>query len=120
MGGRQKAFLIAGAIVGAAIFALVFIGAFSSSEIVDVKYRGPVDLKHFSCTNAERSSFIKRVCYDRSNGYMVISLNGIYYHYCEIDSDTAASLLKADSMGRYYNSAVKGQFDCRVNHVPDY
>jgi hypothetical protein len=115
MSGLQKGFLIAGAIV-----ALVFTSVLKSSEIVDVKYRGPVDLKHFACTNTERSSFIKRICYDHSNGYMVISLNGIYYHYCGIDNETVTSLLEADSMGRFYNSAIKGRFDCRVNRVPDY
>jgi hypothetical protein len=120
MGGRQKALLVGGAIVALVFIGAFKIGVFKSSEIVDVKYRGPVDLKHFACTSAERSSFIKLVCYDRSNGYMVISLNGIYYHYCEIDSETVASLLKADSMGRYYNSTIKGRFDCRVNRVPNY
>jgi hypothetical protein len=51
---------------------------------------------------------------------MLINLNGTYYYFCEIDNETVASLLKADSMGRYYNSAIKGRFDCRVNRVPSY
>jgi hypothetical protein len=33
-----------------------------SSETVDVKYRGVVDLKPFVCTDTPRSSFIQRVC----------------------------------------------------------
>jgi KTSC domain len=90
------------------------------SEIVEVKYRGALDLRHFSCTDISRSSFIKRVCYDQSNEYMVISLNGTYYHYCEIDSGTVSSLLDADSMGRYYNASIKGRFDCRRHRVPAY
>lgn len=90
------------------------------SEIVEVKYRGPVDLKHFDCSDISRSSFIKRVCYDRSNAYMVISLNGTYYHYCEIDSGTVSSLLGANSMGRYFNVSVKGKFDCRTHRIPTY
>ena len=32
-----------------------------------------------------RSSFIDRVCYDGRNAYMLIELNGTWYHYCEID-----------------------------------
>jgi hypothetical protein len=116
MGRVPKSVLIGGAIVALALF-----GLFKwSSEIVDVRYRGPVNLKYFSCTNVEKSSFIKRVCYDRSNSYMVISLNGVYYHYCEIDNGTVASLLKADSMGQFYNSAIKGRFDCRTHRVPNY
>jgi KTSC domain len=115
MGRIPKALISGGAIV-----AIVYIALFKPSEIVDVKYRGPVNLKHFSCTNVERSSFIKRVCYDRSNTYMVINLNGVYYHYCEIDDGTVALLLKADSMGQYYNGAIKGRFDCRTHRVPTY
>ena len=37
------------------------------SETVYVKYRGPVDLAPFSCALIERSSVIRRVCYDRAN-----------------------------------------------------
>jgi hypothetical protein len=33
------------------------------SETVDVKYRGPVDLKTFECRDINRSSFFQRVCY---------------------------------------------------------
>jgi KTSC domain len=44
-----------------------------------------------------RSSFIRRLCYDRRNGYMLISLNGTFYHYCEIDAGTVSSLLSAPS-----------------------
>jgi KTSC domain-containing protein len=89
------------------------------SESVHVKYRGPVDLKPFVCTDTE-SSFVKRVCYDSANTYMLISLNGTYYHYCEIDGATVLALLSAESKGRYYNASVKGRFDCRVNRVPAY
>jgi hypothetical protein len=91
-----------------------------SSETVEVKYRGLVDLRSFSCNQVTRSSFINRVCYDSANEYMLISLNGVYYHYCEIDNGTVAALLSADSMGRYYNASIKGRFDCRTRRVPTY
>ena len=67
-----------------------------------------------------RSSFINRVCYDEANEYMLINLNGTYYHYCGIDDGTVSEFLSADSMGRFYNANVKGNFDCRVNRVPEY
>jgi uncharacterized protein DUF4189/KTSC domain-containing protein len=92
----------------------------ASGESVYVKYRGEVDLKSFDCTDINRSSFIERVCYDRRNEYMLISLNGVYYHYCEIGPDTVASLLSAPSMGRFYNANIKSRFDCRVLYVPRY
>jgi KTSC domain len=87
---------------------------------VYVKYRGEIDLKAFDCIDIMRSSFIRRVCYDRRNEYMLISLNGTFYHYCAIDAGTVSSLMNAPSMGRFYNASVKGQFDCRVHRVPAY
>jgi hypothetical protein len=47
-------------------------------------------------------------------------LNGTWYHYCEIDQETVSGLLAADSMGRFYNASIKGQFDRRTHRVPDY
>ena len=90
------------------------------AEIVQVKYRGPVDLGPFDCTYVTRSSFIHRVCFDKANSYMLINLAGTYYHYCEIDNGTVAALMSAESMGRFYNSAIKGHFDCRTHRIPTY
>jgi len=90
------------------------------AESVYIKYRGEVDLKFFECTDITRSSFIRRVCYDRRNEYMLISLNGTFYHYCEIDGGTVSALMTAESMGRYYNASIKGRFDCRTHRVPEY
>jgi hypothetical protein len=71
------------------------------AETVDVKYRGPLDLAPFACTDVARSSFIRRVCFDKAKSYMVISLNGTYYHYCSIPTSTVEALMDADSMGRF-------------------
>ena len=89
-----------------------------SAESVDVKYRGAVTLDRFSCSSIERSSFIRRVCYDGPDAYMIVKLNDTYYHYCDIDKATVDSFLGADSMGRFYNASIKGRFDCRTDHVP--
>jgi hypothetical protein len=99
---------------------LVCITVECRSETVDVKYRGPVDLSPFVCSSIERSSFVRRVCYDHANAYMIVSLNGTYYHYCNIDNATVDSFFAADSMGRYFNASIKGHFDCRTWHVPAY
>jgi hypothetical protein len=109
------------ALVCAAIITATLIwGAGASAESVNVKYRGMVDLSPFVCESITRSSFIERVCYDVKNTYMLIELNGTWYHYCEIDNDTVSKLLAAESMGRYYNASIKGRFDCRMHRVPDY
>jgi hypothetical protein len=95
------------------------------SETVDVKYRGIVDLKPFECTDTPRSSFIQRVCYDKAQSYMLISLRGTYYHYCELPAATFDDFMAASSMGQFYNRTIKGTgtdgpFDCRTHKVPVY
>lgn len=109
---------LAGAISVLTWLALSGFGA--RAESVYVKYRGEIDLKHFDCTDITRSSFIRRVCYDSRQENMLISLDGTFHHYCEIDARTASSLLEAPSMGRFYNASIKGSFDCRVQRVPQY
>lgn len=104
--------------------ALTILAGAAFAESVDVKYRGLVDLKPFVCTDT-KSSFVNRVCYDRANSYMLILLKSTWYHYCEIDAGTVSSLIKADSVGRYYNASIKGMgkdgpFDCRTHRVPKY
>ncbi|ABE37247.1 conserved hypothetical protein [Rhodopseudomonas palustris BisB5] len=95
------------------------------SETVDVKYRGPVDLRTFECRDITRSSFIQRVCYDQAQAYMIISLKGTYYHYCELSRATFDSLMGAPSMGQFFNQTIKGTgsdgpFDCRTHRTPSY
>jgi hypothetical protein len=95
------------------------------AETVDVKYRGAVDLKTFQCSDISRSSFIQRVCYDKAQSYMVISLRGTYYHYCELPPATFDGLMGAPSMGQFYNQNIKGSgsdgpFDCRTHRIPTY
>ena len=89
------------------LIVLLFI-AEARSEAVEVKYRGPVDLKTFECQEISRSSFIQRVCYDKAESYMIISLRGTYYHYCELPRATFDGLMSAPSMGQFYNQNIRG------------
>ncbi len=100
------------------VFGLLIVPRPGNAETVNVKYRGQVDLKPFACETVSRSSLVKRVCYDQRERYMIINLQGTYYHYCQIDSASVSALLGASSMGRYYNSRIKGHFDCRVKTMP--
>ncbi|BEV43956.1 KTSC domain-containing protein [Afipia carboxidovorans] len=109
----------------AAIITLLLGASFVEAETVEVKYRGPVDLKPFICQDITRSSFVNRVCYDKPNRYMLIQLRATYYHYCEIPDRTVAQLLNAPSMGKFYNANIKGSgsdgpYDCRSHRVPVY
>ena len=90
------------------------------AESVYVKYRGPVDLAPFKCEAISRSSFVKRLCYDSKEKYVVVSLTGTYYHYCEVPANVVNDWRQAGSMGRYYNAQVKGRYDCRLLRVPSY
>jgi len=78
---------------------LVLWATAAQTETVDVKYRGPVDLKKFECQEISRSSFIQRVCYDKAQSYMIISLRGTYYHYCELPPATYDGLMGSLSIG---------------------
>jgi hypothetical protein len=90
------------------------------AETVFVKYRGSLDLQPFECEWITRSSLVTRLCYDHDQQYLVVNLNGTYYHYCAIPPRVVDAWRSAESMGRFFNQQVKGRFDCRVSPPPDY
>lgn len=111
--------------VFAAFVIVISLAASAKAETVDVKYRGPVPLDTFECQDISRSSFIKRVCFDSAQSYLIINLGGTYYHYCAVDRVTVDALLAAPSMGKFYNAEMKGTgsdgpFDCRTHPIPKY
>jgi hypothetical protein len=71
---------------------------FALGETVNVKYRGSVDLEPFRCASISRSSLVNRVCYGSREQYMIIRLQGVYYHYCEIDAGTVSQLVGVQSV----------------------
>ena len=54
-----------------------------------------------------------------AKSHTVVSLNGTYYHYCEIDPNTVSRFLDADSMGRFFNANIKAGSTAAFN-VCDY
>lgn len=105
---------------GFAIFFGLALSQAALAETVFVKYRGTVDLAPFHCEWVSRSSFIKRLCYDPAEKYVIVKLDNTYYHYCEVPSSLVNSWRSAPSMGQFYNSRVKGNYDCRILHMPTY
>lgn len=90
---------------------------------VFVKYRdGTVDIADplFEYLDAAKSSLIRGAWYDEGNEYMVINLNGTYYHYCGMPDATWSKFKRADSFGSDYNAYIKGNYDCRQGYVPRY
>ena len=98
----------------------IAIPAAAAPGTVYVKYRGSVSLEPFVCEWVERSSVVKRLCYDAKEKYVIVNLTGTYYHYCEVPAAVVSSWRAAESMGHFYNASVKGNFDCRVYKVPPY
>lgn len=107
------------------ITALLTGATWAAAETIEVKYYGKLDLTPFACTDITRSSFIGRACYDKAQQFLVVQLRSVYYPYCEIPPATFSAFLTAPSMGRYYNTAIKGSgtdgpFDCRTHRAPKY
>ena len=88
-------------------------------EEVFVEYRGVVSLSGFDCPKTKPSSFVDRICYDKAHHYLVVELNGTYYHYCRFPKEDFEEWLDSDSLGSFYNGRVKGGFDCRLGGVPE-
>jgi len=92
----------------------------ASADTVMVKYRGMLDLANLQCEWVTRSSLIRRLCYDKATQYVVVSLNGTYYHYCGVTPAIVSAWRSAESMGQYFNAAIKGRYDCRLSPPPPY
>jgi KTSC domain len=91
--------------------------AATGKNVIWVKYREtPVDLadRRFEYLDTSKSSFITGAWYDRNNSYMVIGLQGTYYHYCRMPKDAWDALRAADSFGKHYNAFIKGEVYSRT------
>ncbi len=96
-----------------------------SSETVEVNDRGAVDLAAFACRDINRSSLIQRVCYDKAQRYMIVSINGVYKQYCELPPEVFGNLMGAPSMGQFFNQNIRGSgsggpYDCLIHRPPKY
>lgn len=87
------------------------------AETVFVKYQGPVALDRFQCAYPD-SSFVHRICYRAERQYLVVLLNRTYYHYCRMPKSVVEQWLEAPSQGRFYNTYIKGNYDCRQGGIP--
>mgnify|MGYP004727664301 CR=1 FL=1 len=95
----------------------------AKAETVPVKYHRAVSLDAFSCTDVQEGSDVSRICYDKSQRYMLIRLKTTYYHYCEIDAGTVQGLQKASSKRQFFETRIRGSgsdgpFDCRAHPIP--
>jgi hypothetical protein len=85
-----------------------------------VKYRdGCVPLERLKCTETQ-SSFVHQVCYDAENNYMIILLRDTRKPLLFYPSEIVTALIRAISVGRYYNEEIKGRFGCQGLSAPSY
>jgi hypothetical protein len=82
---------------------------------VRVAYRSdPVDISYperFELIVPD-SALINGAAYDRATSYLLISLNGAWYHYCYVPKSIWVSFASADSKGQFYNAQIKDRYDC--------
>ena len=104
-------------------FVLIFFLITSSfSETIYVKYRGVVDIDngHFIKQQLKNSSLVKEMYYDRANEYLLVRLNHTFYHYCSLPSSIVDTWVNSPSLGRFYNTYIRGNYDCRIYPMPQY
>lgn len=102
---------------------LAALSQLAAAESVQVKYHGSVSLDAFSCADVREAGDVSRICYDKSQRYMVIQLKTTYYHYCQIDAATVQGLQAAVSKRTYFEARIRGTgsdgpFDCRTHPIP--
>lgn len=87
---------------------------------ITVKYRAtPVDVAAPYFTHAYGGGDgISDAWYDKANQYLLIGINGTFYHYCRVPEGVWASV-SGMSMSSY-RSLLKGSCDCRLGGVPSY
>lgn len=103
--------------------ALFMMCTVASAETVQVKYNGSVSLDSFVCADVNENSDVSRICYDRTERYMLIRLKATYYHYCDVDVATVQGIQGANSKRQFYETRIRGNgkdgpFDCRTHPVP--
>lgn len=104
-------------------FFLCLVPLKSEAELIRVKYRPEaVDTKKgsFKEFSLKPSSFVNRILYDSDQQYLLVKLRDIFYHYCSIPEVKVEAWTSANSLGKFYHSNIKGNFDCRVFPVPEY
>ena len=100
--------------------ALLTAAGAASAERVYVKARGEVDLAPFRCESYSRDANVRRLCYDERAKYALVSIRGIWYHYCDVPPSTVSAWRRASAKSRYYNEQVRGSFECTGISMPMY
>src|SRR5215470_2178470 len=89
----------------AALLALLCTSAVTT-ETVEVRGRGEIDLAPFACTDTPRSTIVQRVCYDAARRHLLVNAGGTYSQYCGLPASTFEAFVVAPSMGRFFRQRI--------------
>lgn len=88
-----------------AMFA-VFCTSPVTTETVDIRGRGTIDLAPFACTDTPRSTVVQRVCYDEARHHLLVSVGGAYSEYCRLPPATFEAFAAAPSIGQFLRQRI--------------
>lgn len=93
-----------------------------SARDVNVQNRGPVNISngHFIGYQFNNSSTVKQIYYDKVNQYLLVDLDGAFYHHCAVPIETVNVWISLSSIDEFYSENVQGSYDCRINPMPEY
>jgi KTSC domain len=77
-----------------------------TTETVEVRGRGEIDLAPFACTDTPRSTVVQRVCYDGARRHLLVGVAGVYSEYCGMPVATFDAFVTAPSMGQFYRQRI--------------
>ena len=86
-----------------------------TTEAVDLRGRGAVDLAPFACTDTPRSTVVQRACYDEARRRLLVNVGGAYSEYCRLPAATFEAFAVAPSMGQFFRQRIavpETQFAC--------
>jgi KTSC domain-containing protein len=89
-----------------------------TTETVNIRGRGEIDLGLYACTDTPRSTVVQRVCYDEAQRRLLVSSGGMYFEYCHLPAATFNAFVVAPSMGQFYRhlAAAPTQFACDTSN----
>ena len=92
-----------------------------SREII-IKYRrDAVDISsNFVEYDLQESSLVKELFFDSENQYLIVRLKQHFYHYCGVRDEVVNDWINSESLGTYYLTKIKTNYDCRIKTVPNY
>ena len=85
-----------------------------TTETVEVRGRGEIDLAPYACTDTPRSTIVQRVCYDAARSHLLVNVGGTYSQYCRLPASTFDAFVVAPSMGQFFRQhiATAAPFAC--------